>query len=114
MKTLATLLFAATAALSFNANADAVHGDPAIGDVFPVQNVTLQTQALNTVADTGEEVWSVAYEEYVNPADFNLNRSSTTTLASALQALDNNPPAAGSQAQSVFTWDETADEYQLQ
>ena len=43
MKTLTTLIFAATTAFVVNAN-----------------------------ADTGNEVWSVEYEEYVNPADFNL------------------------------------------
>ncbi len=43
MKTLTTLIFAATTAFVVNVN-----------------------------ADTGNEVWSVEYEEYVNPADFNL------------------------------------------
>ncbi|WP_198262986.1 hypothetical protein [sulfur-oxidizing endosymbiont of Gigantopelta aegis] len=113
MKTLATLLFAATVAVSFNANADSVYGDPSMGDVFPMQEVTLQTQALKTVADTGEQVWSVAYEEYVNPADFNLSTQPNQTVASALQSMDNNPPATGSQSQDVFQWDETADEFQL-
>lgn len=114
MKTLSTLLLAAMVAVSFNANADAVHGDPGMGDVFPMSSVTLQTQEVRSVADTGEEVWSVAYEEYVNPADFNATSTLTDTVASALQALDDNPPAAGSQSQSVFLWDETADEFQLQ
>ncbi len=114
MKTLSTLLLAATFAVSFNANADVVHGDPGMGDVFPMNKVTLQTQEVSTVADTGEKVWSVAFEEYVNPADFNTPGTQTNTLAGALQALDDNPPAAGVQSQSVFLWDETADEFQLQ
>jgi hypothetical protein len=113
MKTLATLLFAATAAVAFNANAGSVYGDPGIGDVFPMQNVELQAQALKSVADTGETVWSVAYEEFVNPADFNLSTQAAQSVASVLQSMDNNPPAAGSQSQEVFKWDETADEYQL-
>ena len=115
MKTLATLLFAATAAVSFTANAatDSLYGDPAIADVFPMQSVELQTQAVKQVADTGEKVWSVAYEEYVNPADFNLEAQQAVNLAGALASLENNPPASGGQSQSVFQWDETADEYQL-
>ncbi len=113
MKTLTTLLFAVTAAVSFNASADALHGDPAINDVFPIQTTSIQPQQVTNRADTGELVWSVAYEEYVNPADFNL--VSTQTLAGALQALDSNPPAAGGMtSQSPFVWDSTAGEYQLQ
>ncbi len=113
MKTLATLLFAAATAVTFNANADTVHGDPGMADAFPVQEVQLQPQAVKAVADTGKQVWSVAFEEYVNPADFNLSSTPATTVASALQTMDNNPPAAGSQSQSVFKWNETAGEYQL-
>lgn len=113
MKTLTTLLFAVVATVSFNANASALHGDPAINDVFPMQTTSLQPQAVTTQVDTGELLWSVAYEEYVNPADFNL--LSTQTLASALQALDSNPPAAGSMtSQTPFVWNSTAGEYQLQ
>jgi glycerol-3-phosphate dehydrogenase len=119
MKTLSTLLFAVAASVSFTANAgsfnDALYGDPAINDVFPIATTALQAQALNTVADTGELVWSVEYEEFVNPADFNATRTTqTTSLAGALQALDDNPPAAGNTSDSVFLWDEDADEYQLQ
>ncbi len=112
MKTLTTLLFAASAAFAVNANADAVHGDPGMGDVFPIQETSLQPQSLNTVADTGKLVWSVEYEEYVNPADFNL--TAQNSVAGILQEMDNNPPAAGSSAQSIFKWDATAGEYQIQ
>ena len=112
MKTLTTLFFAATAAFAVNANADAVHGDPGIGDVFPIQETSLQPQPVNTVADTGQEVWSVEYEEYVNPADFNL--TTQDSVASMLQELDSNPPAAGARSDDIFKWDETAGEYQLQ
>ena len=112
MKTLTTLIFAATAAFAVNANADAVHGDPDIGDVFPIQETSLQPQSINSIADTGKEVWSVEYEEYVNPADFNL--TTQNSVASMLQELDSNPPAAGAHSDNTFKWDETAGEYQLQ
>ncbi len=125
MKTLTTLIFAATAAFAVNANADAVHGDPDIGDVFPIQETSLQPHSINTIADTSEPVWylntvtdngknawSVEYEEYVNPA--NLNQISQNSVASMLQELDSNPPAAGAYSDDVFKWDETAGEYQLQ
>jgi hypothetical protein len=115
MKTLTTLLFAASIAVSFNANAesDALYGDPSIGDIFPIAEVALQTQTPRYIANSGEEVWSVSYEEFVNPADFNM--SSQQTVAGLMQAMENNPPAAGRQrAASVFVWDEAADEFQLQ
>ncbi len=112
MKTLTTLIFAATTAFAVNANADTVHGDPGIGDVFPIQETSLQAQFINTIADTGNEVWSVEYEEYVNPADFNL--TTQNSVAGMLQELDGNPPAAGARSADIFKWDETAGEYQLQ
>jgi len=115
MKTLSTLIFAATAAFAVNANAgtDALHGDPAINDVFPIQEISLQPQSIKSVADTGKQVWSIEYEEYVNPADFNL--TSQNSVASMLQELENNPPAAGgTRTGDIFKWDSTADEYQLQ
>ena len=113
MKTLSTLLFAVAAAVSFNANADSLYGDPSMGDIFPIQDTVLQAQDVTTVRDTGQLVWSVEYEEYVNPADFNAAKQGQT-LASALQAMDNNPPAAGHYSDSTFIWDATAGEYQLQ
>ena len=112
MKTLTTLIFAATAAFAVNANADAVHGDPSIGDVFPIQETSLQPQPINTIADTSKEVWSVEYEEYINPSDFNM--TTQNSVASMLQELDSNPPAAGARSDNTFKWDETAGEYQLQ
>ncbi|WP_198263082.1 hypothetical protein [sulfur-oxidizing endosymbiont of Gigantopelta aegis] len=115
MKTLTTLLFAASITIAFNANAesDAVYGDPDIGDVFPIAEVMIQTQTPQYIADTGKEVWNASYEEYVNPADFNM--SSQQTVAGLMQEMENNPPAAGRQAiGSVFVWDEVADEFQLQ
>ena len=115
MKTLSTLIFAATTAFAVNANAgtDALHGDPAINDVFPIQATSIQPQALKNIADTGKQVWSVEYEEYVNPADFNLIEQNS--VASLIQELENNPPAAGgTHAGDTFKWDATAGEYQLQ
>ena len=110
---IATLLVALSAAFSINANADSVYGDPSMGDVFPVENVQLQSaQPARYVADTGKQVWSTPYEQWVNPADF--NSVAKQTVASALNRLDNNPPAAGSHSDGVFIWDETADEFQLQ
>ena len=115
MKTLSTLIIAATTAFTVNANAgtDALHGDPAINDVFPIQETSIQPQALKTIADTGKEVWSVEYEEYVNPADFNLIEQNS--VAGLIKEMENNPPAAGGTLTGdTFKWDATAGEYQLQ
>lgn len=112
MKTVTTLLIAATASFSLSASADTLYNDPGISDVFPMENIVFQTQERNLVKDTGQEVWSVEYEQWINPADF--NSIAKQTVASALQELENNPPAAGKRANSTFTWDETAGEYQLQ
>ena len=113
MKTITTLLIAATAAFSMSANADEYYNDPGIGDAFPMQNVVLQEQAVRAdIADTGKLVWSTPYEQWVNPADF--NSTAKQTIANALQELEDNPPAAGKLSSAVFIWDETAGEYQLQ
>ncbi|NOQ79945.1 MAG: hypothetical protein GQ546_11150 [Gammaproteobacteria bacterium] len=112
MKTITPLLIAITASFSINANADAFYNDPAIDDIFPIENVTLQEQEVTIIEDTGKQVWSTAYEQWVNPADFNSNAK--LTLSRALQELENNPPAAGKQSSAVFIWDQTAGEYQLQ
>jgi hypothetical protein len=113
MKTITTFIIAAATTFSLTAaNAASVHGDPGIGDVFPMQDIVLKQQVINTVKDTGDLVWSVEYEEWVNPADF--NPVSKATVASALRDLENNPPAAGQRSTEVFKWDEMAGEYQLQ
>ena len=112
MKTITTLLIAVAASFSLNANADPLYGDPDIGDVFPMENITIQDQELTIVEDTGKQIWSVSYEQWVNPADF--NSTAKQTLASVLQELENNPPAAGKSSSAVFIFDETAGEYQLQ
>lgn len=113
MKIITTLLLAATTALSMNVTASELHNDPGIGDVFPMENVVIQEQAIRTdIADTGRQVWSTSHEQWVNPADY--NSIAKQSIASALQELENNPPAAGKRSSAVFIWDETADEYQLQ
>jgi len=113
MKTLTTLLVAATAAISINANADPLMDiiHPESADIFQLNEGVIVPQDLVFVEDTGKQVWSFEYEEYVNPSDF--NSSAKQTIASALEELKNNPPAAGKASSSVFVWDEIADEYQL-
>ncbi len=112
MKTMTTLLIAAATTFAINANAAPVHGDPGMGDVFPIQDIAIEPSDIKIVKDTGQQVWSVAYEEWVNPADF--SSDARQTIASALRDLENNPPAAGGRNNEVFLWDETAGEYQLQ
>lgn len=113
MKTITTLLITATAAFSLNVNANELYNDPGMGDVFPMQNIVIQKQEIRAdIADTRKQVWSTSYEQWVNPADF--NSTAKQLVASALQALEDNPPAAGKRSSAVFMWDETADEFQLQ
>lgn len=118
MKTLTTLLIAVAASFSLNANADtlnadSIYGDPGIGDVFPMNDVSYQSNEVTYVQDTGEEVWSVEYEQWVNPADF--NSTAKQTVADVLYELETNPPAAGNiRPNGVFIYNENAGEYQLQ
>ena len=112
MKILSTLIIAAVTAFTVNANADSLYNDPGIGDVFPVKDIAIQQQQITIVEDTGKEVWSVEYEQWINPAD--LNFYGNQSVANALRELENNPPAAGKRSDEVFIWDEVADEYQLQ
>lgn len=114
MKKITTLLIAIAASFTLNANADtSLYGDPGIGDVFPINDVNYQSNEFTYVQDTGEKVWSVEYEQWVNPADF--NSTAKLTVADILQELEINPPAAGGvRPNGVFIYDETAGEYQLQ
>jgi len=135
MKTITTLLIAVAASFSLNVSADSgdLHNDPGMGDVFPMENVVLKEQqrtpyevfsfertTINEqqrtpyIADTGKEVWSVEYEQWVNPADFNVT-TKVITVADILRELETNPPASnGMSFDPVFKYDETAGEYQLQ
>ncbi len=136
MKTITTLLIAVAVSFSLNASADDsgdLHNDPGMGDVFPMESVMLKEQKrapyevfsfertmINEqqrspyIADTGKEVWSVEYEQWVNPADFNVS-SKLITVADIVKELEENPPAAnGMSHDPVFIWDDNAGEYQLQ
>ena len=88
MKTITTLLIAVAASFSLNANADTLYGDPGIGDVFPMNDVSYQANEVTYVKDTGEEVWSVEYEQWINPADF--NSTAKLTVADVLHGLETN------------------------
>ncbi len=117
MKTIAILLIAVAASFSLNVSADSgdLHNDPGIGDVFPMENtMTKEQQRAPYIADTGKEVWSVEYEQWVNPADFNVT-TEVITVADILRELETNPPASsGMSSEPVFKYDDTAGEYQLQ
>lgn len=112
MKAITPLFLAAATTFSINANAAPVHGDPDIADVFPIQDISIQPSEVRTVADIGNKTWSISYEEWVNPADF--NSGAKQTIVSALRELEAHPPAAGNNYNQTFIWDENAGEYQLQ
>ena len=116
MKTITTLLIAAAASFSLNVSADSgdLHNDPGIGDAFPMQDIVIKEQPIRAnIPDTGKQVWSTAYEQWVNPADF--NSTAKQSIASALKELENNPPAAnGMSYDPVFIYNDTAGEYHLQ
>lgn len=67
-----------------------------------------QTGIVSLNDNSGERVWSFEYEQYVNPEDFR-----KTDYADINQYMEDNPTAAGSRSESVFKWNETAGEYQL-
>jgi len=117
MKTITTLLIAVAASFSLNVSADSgdLHNDPGIGDVFPMEDVVIKVQQRAPyIADTGKEVYYVEYEEWINPADFNVS-TKLITIADIIKELETNPPAAnGMKFDPVFKYDDTAGEYQLQ
>lgn len=57
-------------------------------------------------------VWSTEYEEYVNPADFQVLDIANT--GDANQYIGSNPTAGGKSSGEVFIYNETAGEYHLQ
>ena len=118
MKTITTLLIAVAASFSLNASAydsSELHNDPGIGDVFPMEDTVIKEQKRAPyIADTGQEVWSNDYEQWVNPADFNVS-TKLITISDINKELETNPPASnGMSFDPVFKYDDTAGEYQLQ
>ena len=108
MKTLTTLIAVVAASFAINVNADAVHDEPGIGDVFPIQAVTYQ-ESVKSTSNPHELVWGGENEGYI------LNSIVENSIASALLELENNPPAAGrSNSNEVFIYNNTAGEYHLQ
>ena len=57
-------------------------------------------------------VWSVEFEEYVNPADF--KQAKTADSRDINELVRNNPTAAGKNSRNVFVYNEVAGEYHLQ
>jgi co-chaperonin GroES (HSP10) len=114
MKTITTILTAVAVSFSLNVSAD-LYNDPGMGDVFPMENIQLKEQQRTPyIVDTGKQVYYEKYEEWINPADFNVT-TEVITVADILRELETNPPASnGMSSDPVFIFDETAGEYQFQ
>ena len=109
MKTLTTLIAVVATSFAINVNAGSVHNDPGIGDAFPIQDVTYQESA-NDTSNSNALVWGGENQGFI------VNSSEENSVASALQELESNPPAAGgrSNSRAVFIYNDTAGEYHLQ
>jgi len=117
MKTITSILAAVAVSFSLNVSADSgdLHNDPGMGDVFPMEDIVIKDQQRKAyIADTGKKVYYEEYEEWINPADFNVS-TKLISIADINRELETNPPAAnGMSSDPVFIWDDNAGEYQLQ
>ena len=108
MKTLTTLIAVVATSFAINVNAGSVHNDPGIGDAFPIQDVTYQ-ESTSESSNTNTLVWGGEQKGFI------LNSTQENSVASALQELESNPPAAGrSNSRAVFIYNDMVGEYHLQ
>ena len=108
MKTLTTLIAVVATSFTINVNADPVHDDPGMGDVFPIQTITYQ-EPVKSVSNPNELVWGGENEGYI------LKSTYESSVAGALRELESHPPASGrSNIGEVFFWNDMAGEYHLQ
>jgi len=125
MKTLKTIitsaLFASIAVagivqaepMSESALYDIIH--PESADIFNVGDYRRSSD--EGVVSLGDDhnksaVWSVEFEQYVNPAD--LQKTEISSIDDVNQYLSKSPTAAGASQNEVFIYNETAGDYQLQ
>ncbi len=125
MKTLTTLIRSALLAsvalagvvqaepMSENELYNVIH--PESADIFNVGDY--QRSSAAKIVSLGDDynsnsVWSVEFEQYVNPADF--QRTQISSIDDVNQYMGSNPTASGSDQREVFIYNETAGEYHLQ
>ena len=92
---------------------DVIHTESA--DIFTVGDYRRSTD--EGVVSLGDDynknsVWSVEFQEYINPGD--LQKSEISSIDDVNQYLSKSPTAAGSSRSEVFIYDETAGDFQLQ
>jgi hypothetical protein len=124
MKTLTTLLTSALlASTAFIGTAQAeVRSDNALYDIIHPESADIfnvgsdyQKSAPQGIVSLNDDhnansVWSYEFEQYVNPADFQLSNQITDVN----QYLSDQPSASGSRGHEVFIYNEMAGEYHLQ
>jgi len=125
MKTLTTLIRSALLAsialagvvqaepMSENQLYDVIH--PESADIFNIGDYQRSSEA--KIVSLGDDynsnsVWSVEFEQYVNPADY--QRAEISSIDDVNQYMGSNPSASGSGQREVFIYNETAGEYHLQ
>ncbi len=129
MKTLKTLLTATvfvSAAISANVqayDAEAVSESPLSSLIYEDTSIiysttTQQSSSPQGILSYGDNhnnniVWSTEFEQYVNPADFELDQ--IVDVNSVNRLMNEQPTAAGSMtSDGIFIFNELAGEYQLQ
>lgn len=80
-------------------------------------DVTYQSSTAVGILSYGDNsnnksVWSTEYEQYVNPADYQVIEMAS--IDSVNTYMDKNPTSAGGNSRDVFIYNDTAGEYHLQ
>ena len=124
MKTLKTLLTASLlTSAAFSANVQANNSNALSSFIYEesaniFSEVSYQSSTPTGIISYSDDanktaVWSSEYEQYVNPADFQV--SSVTSIETANRYMGSHPTAAGRvQDNEAFVYNETAGEYHLQ
>ncbi len=104
---------AQAAPMSENELYDVIH--PESADIFNVGDYRKSIdEGIVSLGDDHNKnsVWSVEFEQYVNPADY--QRAEISSINDVNQYMGSNPTASGSGQREVFIYNETAGEYHLQ
>lgn len=126
LKTLLTTTLFVSAAMSASVqayDAEGVSGSPLSSLIYEDTSIIYNTDTQRSSSPTGilsygddhnkNSVWSTEFEQYVNPADFELDQ--IVDINSVNRMMNEQPTAAGSMtSDGIFFYNELAGEYHLQ
>ena len=113
LKTFFTAAIITSVSMAGIANADqlmdTIHPESAdLFDHSSTISASGKSEIVSLNDNSGQEVWSYEFEQYVNPDDY-----SGENYADINQFMEANPTAAGDKSEEVFKLNEMDDDYHL-